>query len=764
MGSNRDEPRVRQQLRLVGMVQGVGFRPFVHRLATACGLAGWVRNSSSGVTVEVEGPEARVKEFVRRLETDAPPHAKVYEMECVCREPEGATGFAILPSEADAATAPFVLPDLALCDACRSELFDPNDRRYRHPFITCTHCGPRYTIVAKLPYDRPNTSMARFAMCDACRSEYENPDDRRHHAQPIACSECGPRLALWTARGDEIETRDAALRAAAEALREGAIVAVKGLGGFHLMADARSSKTVGLLRERKGRWRKPFAVMVPDLETLRALCRVSCEEERVLRSAAAPIVLLDRRSPALAENVAPGLSRLGVLLPYTPLHHLLMDDLQFPLVATSGNLSEEPICIDEKDALRDLGRIADFLLVHDRPILRPVDDSVMMVASGRPMVLRRARGLAPIPISVRRTGPALLAVGAHQKCTVALGVGQSVVLSQHLGDLETEKACAAFEAAQEDLGRLYGLQAAAVACDLHPDYVSTRSARASGLPCEPVQHHHAHVVSCLAENDLQGRVLGVAWDGTGLGTDGTIWGGEFLLADEAGFERFAALRAFSLPGGDAAVREPRRVAFALLWEAGCLSRAESLGVDAVRSFASGERQVLQRLLEQGLNAPRTSSMGRLFDAVSALVGLCPTASFEGEAAMVLEAAASDDPVEAYPMTWVQGPDGWRLDWQPLVEALLDDLEQGRTAASLAARFHEALARAVLEAARRAALERVVLSGGCFQNRRLLERSQALLREGGFRVFVHQSVPPNDGGLALGQWVAAAARLARRAGA
>ena len=749
-------------LLLDGMVQGVGFRPFVHRLAAAFGLAGWVRNSSAGVTIEVEGTPAGLAEFCERLVSEAPPNASVRLVNQRAMSTRGETLFRILESEASTEVAPYVLPDLALCKDCRNELADPANRRYRHPFITCTRCGPRYSILHRLPYDRPNTSMASFKMCSACRAEYEDPSDRRFHAQPISCHACGPRLAWWDTHGRSCAEEDAALSAAVSALRAGAIVAVKGLGGFHLLVDACNDEAIRELRARKGRDGKPFAVMVPDIDAAHGLCRVGPEEEALLLSPSAPIVLLPRRAeaPHLSDEIAPGLSCLGLLLPYTPLHHLLLAALGCPVVATSGNRSEEPICTDEREALRDLAGIADFFLVHDRPIARPLDDSIVRVLAGTPTVLRRGRGLAPTPFPVGFDLPPLIALGAQQKNTVAVGQGGLAMVSQHLGDLESEKACAAFECAQKDLKALYAIEPTFVACDMHPDYVATRHARALGLPCIEVQHHHAHIVSCLAENHVAGPVLGVAFDGTGYGPDGTVWGGEFLLADEAVFERVASFRMFPLPGGEQAVREPRRVAMALLHVGGLLGRAEALGLEAVRSFAPAERGVLLRMIDSGAGSPLTSSVGRLFDGVASLLGLCQRSDFEGEAAMRLEATAlMVEEAGGFPFACVEGEAGaWHVDWVPMLEAMIEGLEAGVDAARLAARFHRTLAEVMVAVARRASCPLVALSGGCFQNALLTELAVKVLQEAGFEVLRHGSVPPNDGGIALGQLISAAARL------
>ncbi|MFA7005325.1 MAG: carbamoyltransferase HypF, partial [Verrucomicrobiia bacterium] len=605
---------------------------------------------------------------------------------------------------------------------------------------------------------RPNTTMKRFAMCEACRAEYEDPRDRRFHAQPNACPACGPQLGLWDRDGQVLAQRDAALQQAAQVIRRGEIVAAKGLGGFHLLVDARNEQAVRRLRELKHREEKPFALMVPSLTAAQALCEVAEIEDRLLTSPESPIVLLRRRKDAggIAEAVAPRNPSLGVMLPYTPLHHLLLAELGFPVVATSGNLAEEPICTDERDALRRLNGIADLFLVHDRPIARHVDDSIVRVVMDREMVLRRARGFAPLPIHLSRQSlPPQLAVGAHLKSSVALGVGDDVFISQHIGDLESEAAFDAFRRVIGDFERLYDVRPELVACDAHPDYLSTKFARQLGVPVREVQHHFAHVVSCMAENELEGPVLGVAWDGTGYGTDGTIWGGEFFRATLHDFERVAHLRQFRLPGGDNAVREPRRSAVGVLYE---IFGDALFGPDAppaVKGFSRPELQIVRQMLHKQLNTPATSSAGRLFDAAAAIAGLRQETRYEGQAAMELEfAAEAAGTDEAYPFAIRDGQSPWVVDWEPVIRAMLDDVTENKPVGWVAAKFHNALAEMIVAVARRIGREQVVLSGGCFQNRYLTERAVRRLEQENFRAYWHQRVPPNDGGIALGQMVAA----------
>jgi hydrogenase maturation protein HypF len=778
--------RLRVEVR--GAVQGVGFRPFVYRLATEFGLAGWVLNDVRGVEVEVEGTTASLEAFRARLEAEAPPRAVVRSVSASWLEPAGLGSFEIRESTGGGAKSVSVLPDVATCGDCLAELKDPSDRRYRYPFLNCTNCGPRFTIVRALPYDRPNTTMQGFALCADCRREYEDPRDRRFHAQPTACPACGPRLALWNRLGQVLARDDEALRRAAEALLDGKIVAVKGLGGFHLCCDGRSEAVVARLRAGKVRREKPLALMVKDVAAARALCEVSPAAESGLLSPEAPILLLPRLASAagagaVAPNVAPESTRLGLMLPSTPLHHLLLAAVDAPLVATSGNLSDEPIATDETEAVARLGGLVDHFLVHDRPIERHADDSVGWLGGKELQLLRRARGFAPLPVPVATKLPTVLAVGAHLKNVVGLGHGSEVVLSQHVGDLETPEALASFERVIADILRLWESEPVAIAHDLHPDYLSTRwamraaagdesegplppailtAARNGHLLLVPVQHHHAHLASCLAENGVDGPALGVTWDGTGFGADGTVWGGEFLLGGPAGFTRVAHLRPFRLPGGDAAVKEPRRCALALLLE--LFGEAALLRDDLapVASFSPAERILLARMLATGTRSPVTTSAGRIFDAVAALVGLHPMAGFEGQAAMALEALADPSERGAYPFPLLPAtePGGSALlDWEPLLLALIEDGARGANVSLRSARFHNALVDGIAAVARLARSPRVVLSGGCFQNRFLLERTRERLAAEGFEVLTHRLVPPNDGGIALGQVTVAATRIA-----
>jgi hydrogenase maturation protein HypF len=707
------------------------------------GLKGWVLNGPYGVVIEVDGAPSALEAFVERVAAERPRAAVIAAVETVWLDAAGFERFEIKTSEGAAAPSAWLLPDLATCPDCLAEIAAVQQRRRGYPFTNCTLCGPRFTIQTGIPYDRPNTTMAGFALCPACRAEYEDPTDRRFHAQPIACPACGPRLWLEQ-EGSAMSEGASAMRQAVGFIRQGKVVAMKGIGGFLLLCDAREADAVRLLRERKRRKEKPFAVMFPDLAAVRQACVVSALEAGWLESAAAPIVLLRRRpqGPLIAAEAAPGNPWLGAMLPYAPLHHLLMQELGFPVVATSGNLSEEPIAKDNEEAKSRLNGVADAFLMHDRPIARQADDSIVRLARGRQLVLRRARGLAPLPLRTARSLRPVLALGAHLKNTIALGWDRQIVVSQHLGDLETAASQEAFRAAIADLSRLYGFKPELAACDLHPDYASSRHAESLGLPVARVQHHHAHVAALMAEQDIAPPVLGVAWDGLGLGMDGTIWGGEFLVVDEKGFRRFAHLRVFPMPGGEAAIREPRRCALGLLHEMGAdIGRLERL-------FPEGW-EAAKKLPASAALSPRTSSAGRLFDGLASLLGLRQNNDFEGQAAMALEHCIDESETGAYPVTLAAGAP-LVADWSPLIGAALEDADAGVCAGRISARFHNGLAELILRAAQAAGLERVALTGGVFQNAYLSDRAAALLEAGGFQAYTHQRLPPNDGGISAGQ--------------
>ncbi|PSB34894.1 carbamoyltransferase HypF [Stenomitos frigidus] len=772
----------RLQIVIQGAVQGVGFRPFIYRLATELGLVGWVNNSAQGVVIEVEGSRSQLDTFLLRLDQEKPPRSHIQSLEASCLNPVGYAAFEIRASVVGEKTA-IVLPDLSTCPDCLQEIFDPTNRRYRYPFTNCTNCGPRFSILEALPYDRPNTTMQRFKLCQHCQTEYENPLDRRFHAQPNACPHCGPHLELWSQTSELLASDDNALNMAADAIRQGKIVAIKGIGGFHLCVDARNEKAVQRLRQAKHREAKPFALMYPSMASIKAHCEVSELEAQLLRSPAAPIVLLHKLSASsVTPSVAPNNPSLGIMLPYTPLHHLLMADLGFPVVTTSGNCVDEPICTNEHEAIQRLETIADRFLVHNREIARPVDDSIVRVLMGQETVLRRARGYAPLPIRIRSHTPPpphsptphLLAVGAHLKNTIAFSIDQQVFVSQHLGDLDTVPAFEAFQQAIASFQQIYDLQPTAIACDLHPDYRSTQFAHQLAcqlqIPVIPVQHHYAHVLSCMAEHQLEGSALGIAWDGTGYGSDGTIWGGEFLHITDRNFQRVAHLRPFRLPGGDKAVREPRRSAMGVLYELFGDAMFEMPTLGPLQTFLPQELKLIKTMLSNQINCPMTSSVGRLFDAIASIIGLHHQTQFEGQAAMALEFAIEAlETNESYPFSLPRSPTSLKkseilnlepviIDWEPMVRNILMDSSAGASSSSIAAKFHNTLVEMIVEMAKRVGEEPIVLTGGCFQNRYLTERTIQRLRAEGFRPYWQQRIPPNDGGIALGQIMAALREL------
>lgn len=737
--------RARCRLRVRGVVQGVGFRPAIYRLAGQRGLAGFVRNETDGVVIEVEGDGAAVTSFVELVRTHAPDGARIDAIETGTLPPLGEEGFRIETSTG--APGRGELPaDRATCDACLREMFDPADRRFRYPFITCTACGPRFTIIRDLPYDRARTTMDRFAMCEACLSEYEDPADRRFHAETNACSACGPRLVVADPSGRDVRSP---LDAAIAALRAGRIVAVKGIGGFHLAVDAANDEAVRRLRERKQRPDKPFAVMVRDLAAAERIAVVGDAAREALISAARPIVCVPTRPSAVAPSVAPRLDEIGIMLPYSPLHHLLLHDGPKVLVMTSGNRRDEPVAIDD-GAIAQLADIADAFLLHDRPIHRRADDSVVRVVATTSQLVRRSRGIVPEAIALPFDAPDVLAAGAELKSTIAVTRGRSVYLSPHIGDLSHPETLRFFEESIAAATELFGVAPVAVAHDLHPDYASTRWALRANLPRVGVQHHHAHIASCMAEHGRTDALIGVAFDGTGCGPAGDLWGGEILIASLGGFERAGYLRPIALPGGEAAIREPWRLAAAALLDAG-----EPL--DLFERVAPNRLANIETLLRRGINAPVTTSAGRWFDAVAALCGIRDAITFEAQAAMEMEAIAAD---EGDPYEFVI--DKGEIDLRPAVRTIAGEVRSGVPAAIISAQFHETLARAVALFIERIAppdLRTVALSGGCFQNRRLTERTQTLLESAGFEVLIHRRVPPNDGGIALGQAAVAAWRLA-----
>ena len=792
-----------------GIVQGVGFRPFVYRLALDLGLTGWVRNTPAGVEIEIQGGAASLDAFDEALRNDLPPLALVTSHFRADIPIVAETDFAILPSgggRADIQRA----PDSALCADCLKELFDPADRRFRYPFITCTNCGPRYSIITGIPYDRPSTTMAGFPLCPDCLREYRDPLDRRFHAQPIACHVCGPQVRLipspsplpaFPRWGEELfslpqrgragegeESGDVAILAAIELLKNGAILAIKGIGGYHLAVDACNHGAVLRLRERKKRDEKPFAVMAATLETARTLALMSGMEERLLNSPEAPIVIVRKRpNTPLSEPIAPHNGWLGLMLPYAPLHHLLFaspfDSAQgrplnsqlstlnlqpafAALVMTSGNISDEPVAFEDDEALRRLSGIADYFLLHDRPIHIRSDDSVMRVFQGKPLFYRRARGYAPRAVTLPFPVPPLLAAGAELKSAICLADGTRAVVSQHIGDLRNSSTLDSFGHTVRHLSGILEITPLLAACDLHPDYLSTRFAEELGIPLTRVQHHHAHMASCMAENGLDGDAIGVIFDGTGYGPDATIWGGEFLVGGYAGYRRAGQFRTVPLPGGDTAVREPWRMAMAYLYQA-LGEGAFTVDHPVARHLPEQEQRLFAAMLRRGINSPLTSSCGRLFDAIAALLNVRHTVSYDGQSAIELEALAELGEEEAKsppPPLWQRGEyayeivchddDPFHLDFSPMFPELLADLDAGLPVAAMAYRFHRTVAAAATDACLRIAaatgLDRVILSGGVFQNRLLSEMLYTALTADGLTVFTHRLVPPNDGGIALGQ--------------
>jgi hydrogenase maturation protein HypF len=770
--------RVRRGAAVRGVVQGVGFRPFVFRLAQEEGLAGFIGNDTDGVTIEVEGAAARVEAFLARLREEAPPLARIDSVVVAELEAKGDSGFRIVASEVLGRVHTGIPADAATCVDCQSELLDPEDRRYRYPFLNCTNCGPRYTITRKIPYDRPQTSMARFTMCKKCQAEYDDPGNRRFHAQPNACWECGPWLWLSGPGGTEI-AGDEAMESCVSRLAGGAILAIKGIGGFHLAVDATNDVAVMRLRERKQRYGKPFAVMVKDLAAAREICELTAEEEALLLTSARPIVLARKKEGSgIATGVAPGIPWLGVFLPYAPLQHLLFADGRLrALVMTSANLSEEPIAIDNEEARRRLGGIADALVLHDREILQRCDDSVMAVVDGAPQLIRRARGFVPLGVELPEgmDAPHMLAVGGHMKNVLALAEGRKVVQSQHLGDIENLTGLAFFEESLAHLMKTFEMDPEVVVHDLHPGYLSTEWAKKwageRGLPLVGVQHHNAHVAGCMAEHWLTGEAIGLALDGTGYGSDGKIWGGEVLIVRLDGpnpekFERFAHLEYVPMAGGDAAVKEPWRMALGALVTAGFAE--DSAEVEQLTAGKEREAKVLLRMVERELNSPMTSSLGRLFDAAAAVVLGRRTVDYEAQAAIELEGISlfaeekSGYAIELEGRNWARR-EPMLLTTRGMWHELLKDLWAGVGKAQIGARFHagvaEGFVKAAVAARKATGVGQVAMSGGCLHNRRLARLLKEKLEAEGFRVYLPRKVSPGDGGLSYGQVAVAAARLA-----
>jgi hydrogenase maturation protein HypF len=747
-----------RRLEVNGIVQGVGFRPFVYNLAHQYDLKGEVANTASGVSIHIEGLPDRIESFETDLIEKSPPLAHIVEIDARSESVKEYPDFSIVKSRSRAQMSTLISPDVSICDDCLKELFDPKDRRYLYPFINCTNCGPRYTIIDDIPYDRPKTSMRHFKMCAACQSEYDDPADRRFHAQPNGCAACGPQVSLYDNRKKLLDT-DHPIKKAADFIRQGKILAVKGLGGYHLVADAVNSAAVTKLRTRKLREEKPFAVMSGDLENIRQYAMVQPEEEKLLTSIQRPIVLLQKRTPnSISEAVAPRNKYWGVMLPYTPLHYLLLNHGFTALVMTSANFSEEPIAIDNNDAFERLAGIADYFLIHNRDIYLRSDDSIVRHTAGHARYIRRSRGFVPIPVFLNHPVPPILACGAELKNTICVTKKDKAFLSQHIGDLENMITLDFFELTVAHLQRILEINPEIIACDLHPDYLSSRfAAEMNGVRKIKVQHHHAHIVSCMAEHNLEDTVIGLAFDGSGYGKDGTIWGGEILIAEEKQMERVAHLACVPMPGSTAAIKEPWRMAVSYLYDA-FGDRIWDLDLPVVKQLEASKLKVIVEMILSRINSPNTSSLGRLFDGVAAIIGIRNQVNFEGQAAMELEMLAAGDTHSIYDFEWIS-EEVIQIPPAPIIRGVVQDVQNGLSIAEISTKFHRtliALFREVCAFIRRECdLSRVVLSGGCFQNSLLLAGLIRELESVKFEVFTHRQVPANDGGISLGQALVAA---------
>ncbi len=761
-GSIKSDVIKRMRYHFSGIVQGVGFRPFIYRIATRHSLAGFVQNRSDGVIVEVEGPEESIASFIAGVNEELPPLADVSDISRKEIAVRNDKVFRISESETGGLGKVHITPDIATCGECFKELFDPEDRRFRYPFINCTNCGPRLTIIKDIPYDRINTSMSCFPMCPLCQSEYENPVDRRFHAEPNACPACGPSLELLDKAGNALSEKDP-IRKTIALLLEGYVVAIKGLGGFHLAVDAANDEAVKRLRSRKFREEKPLAIMVKDIDVAARISRIGKEEDALLKSPQRPIVLAGKReSDMVSPAVAPGVSDLGIMLPYTPLHHMLLEKHFQALIMTSANQVDEPICIANREAIKRLKGIADYFLVHNRDILVRCDDSIATVSAGKKRMLRRSRGFAPKPVTLKKSYPEILALGPQMKTTLCILKGNFAFLSPHIGDMETPEARDFYRESLTLMQKIAECKPDIIACDLHPAYYTTKLAE--DLPSSRiirVQHHHAHIVSAMAENGIEGEVIGLAMDGTGYGLDGTVWGGEFLVADEANFIRIGHIMNYLLPGGEKAIREPWRIAVSLFKEAygnNWPDVAERLNIGPKKNYY----ETMERVMTHRFNSPVTSSLGRLFDGIAAILGIRQNVTFEGQAAMELEAAAKSKAGIILPFDIPETDNVFCLDFTPMIRKIVDEIMAGRSRAEVAYSFHLTLSVAfcgVAEAIRRrTGLNRVVLSGGCFQNRILTEKTIAGLEKAGFDIFFHDVLPTNDGCISLGQAVCAGAQV------
>jgi hydrogenase maturation protein HypF len=751
---------VAKRLKVYGIVQGVGFRPFVFQLAQKYKLKGEVANTSSGVSIHIEGLAEHLTSFEADLATEAPPLAYIVDIASQTGTVKHCSDFAIVKSQGESKMSTLISPDVSVCDDCLAELLDPGDRRYRYPFINCTNCGPRYTIIDDIPYDRPKTSMRHFKMCPACQAEYDDPTNRRFHAQPNACDDCGPHVGLFDNLKNEIDKQDP-IGKAVELLKQGNILAIKGLGGYHLAADAANSDAVLRLRRRKIREEKPFAIMSADLATIRCYAAVNDEAERLLTSIQRPIVLVRKKTPnSISDQVAPRNNYFGVMLPYTPLHYLLLKHDFTALVMTSGNLSEEPIAIDNEDAFKRLTAIADYFLIHDRDIYLRSDDSIVRHIAGAERFIRRSRGFVPIPIFLNEEVPPILACGAELKNTICVTMQDKAFLSQHIGDLENIATNEFFKLTVDHLKRILDIHPEIIACDMHPDYLSTQFAEEQAtIPNIQVQHHHAHIVSCMAEHKLEGAVIGLSFDGTGYGIDGALWGGEILITEAHDFKRAGHLAYVAMPGSSAAIKEPWRMAISYLQDA-YGADFYNLDLPILRDLERENVAVISEMIAKGINSPLTSSLGRLFDGVAAICGIRSRVNFEGQAAMELEMLATESLESRYDYKW-QTDDVLRIPTAPIIRGVVSDVQNRVSVPDIAAKFHRTLICLFADLCNMIrmdrGLNRVVLSGGCFQNANLLSGMIRALEDNKFEVFSHEQVPTNDGGISLGQAVVAAAQ-------
>jgi len=747
-------------IHIQGFVQGLGFRPFVFRLAKRHRLQGWVSNCNEGIEIVITGEPIQQQLFVNDLHTQLPPFAEIKSLQIVRQPVSTFKSFQISPSLTSGAVSLFVLPDIAPCRECITEINNPDSRYYRHPFTSCCYCGPRYSIMQSQPYDRQRTSMATFTPCADCLQEYRMPDSRRFYAQTIACPNCGPQIKLLSDNGQYIASGEQALSQTIQQLQDGKIVAIKGIGGYQLVVDATNEKAVRRLRDKKQRPKKPLAVIVKNLSTAKQLCIIHELEQQALTSPSAPIVLLQRlRSNVITNAVAPDNQHWGIMLPASPLHYLLCQDFDNPLVVTSGNRKNEPLCIDNLQAIEKLAGIADCFLTHDRPIVRPLDDSVVRIIAGKITLLRKARGYTPLPLTIDSQLPDTLAVGGYLKNTVAIATNNHIISSQHHGDLDATETQQQFESSISDLQQFYAISPTVIAHDLHPDYSCSQFVQQQSIAKLPVQHHYAHILSCMAEHNLHPPLLGIAWDGAGLGTDNTIWGSEALLITDKGFQRFAHLQPFPLPGADKAAREPRRSALGLLYEIYGSALFERRDLILLQAFSQQELNLLKQALNKHINCPKTSSMGRFFDAIASLLDLCHLNEFEGQAAMLLEQTACLADTEQYYRYTLTDTAPIIINWQVIITQIIDDLQK-TDRFHIAAKFHNTLSEIIVKIAQRAGQQSLALSGGCFQNAYLTEKTVAKSKSAGFNVYTHEKIPPNDGGLAIGQAYAATSYFAR----